>query len=239
MQVRLKLAWPLVCGYALLAGCSRQPPPPPAVASTTAPVADAQTARELELYRKLQQDMSWELAAPIGNEIVTRFAGSAAAREVQETLLDTTTKATAIAARRRLERLWTYQSGKESGGEQNTASIYSNDTAIGKRVRLILRRHSSWGQSVYLFGAGKGFECRGACRLNMHFDDRIEHVKAYLPPTGEPALFISDDAAFIGKLGSTQKISIEIDEKGTGARTLVFDAGGFDPRRFPPLARKK
>ena len=193
----------------------------------------------LELYRKLQQEKSWELAAPIGQEIVAKYPGSGAAKEVAETLTDTSAKAKAITTRRRLERLWIYQSGTESGGAQSTASIYSSDPARDDRVRLILRRHSQWGHSAYLFGSGKGFECRGTCSLAMHFDDQpVLRMKAYLPPTGEPAIFISDDKAFIAKLGGAQKLGIEITEKGKRPRTVVFEVGGFDPARFAQITKK-
>ncbi|MEO5623217.1 MAG: hypothetical protein ABIQ78_07365 [Dokdonella sp.] len=237
MRIGMRLV-ALFFACAWMGGCSPQSPAPLA-ATTAAPSVEPQANKELALYRTLRQQQSWELAAPIGAEIVARFSGSAAATEVHETLADTTAKATAVATRRRLERLWSYQTGDESGGQQSTASIYSNDIAAGDRVRLILRRHSDWGQSVYLFGAGKGFVCRGTCKIAVRFDDKSpEQIKAYLPPTGEPALFISDDAGFIRKLGSVQKISIDVAEKGKSARTLVFDVGGFDSTRFAPVARK-
>lgn len=232
--------WPLLLFAAatvLIVACSKSEAPPPAAA--VAPVVDAQGKKELDLYRQLQQEKSYELAAPIGREIVAKYPQSLAAKEVQETLADATAKAAAITTRRRLERLWSYQSGKESGGVQNTASVYSKDVASEDRVRLVLRRHSTWGQSAYLFGSGKGFECGGTCSLNVHFDEQPpKRLKAYLPETGEPALFISDDKAFIERLGAAQTVSFDVVEKGKGQRTLVFEVGGFDPTRFPPVAKK-
>jgi hypothetical protein len=226
----------LIAAAASLAACSPSTPPAPAPAAGE--VANPQASKELALYRSLQQEKSWELAAPIGQEIVARYPGSAAATEVQSTLADTVAKAAAATTRRRLERLWIYQSGKESGGDQSTASLYSSDQAPADRVRLILRRHSQWGQSAYLFGGGKGFECRGTCTLAMRFDDQPQRMKAYLPPTGEPAIFISDDKAFITRLVHAGKIAIDVSEKGRKARTLVFETGGFDAARFAPVARK-
>lgn len=225
----------LVLAAALTAACSRSTPPAPAAPAQ--PAAEAQGRKELELYRQLQQEKSYELAAPIGAEIVAKYPRSPAAREVQETLADTTAKATALSTRRRLERLWSYQSGKESGGTQNTASIYSGDPTE-TRVRLVLRRHSAWGQSVYLFGSGKGFECGKSCTVGVHFDEQpSRRMKAYLPETGEPALFVSDDKAFLQRIGGAQKIAIEVVEKERGPRTLVFEVGGFDPEKFPPLKK--
>lgn len=224
----------LILAAVLPAACS-QPAPPPTAPSV--PAAETQGRKELELYRQLQQEKSYELAAPIGAEIVAKYPQSQAAKEVQETLADTTAKATALTTRRRLERLWSYQSGKESGGTQNTASIYSGDPT-DTRVRLVLRRHSAWGQSVYLFGNGKGFECGASCSVGVRFDEQpVQRMKAYLPETGEPALFISDDKIFLKRIGGAQKISIDVVEKGKGPRTLVFEVGGFDAAKFPPLKK--
>ncbi|MEO5626632.1 MAG: hypothetical protein ABIQ70_11550 [Dokdonella sp.] len=230
-----------LCTAGVLAACSKVPEPvsAPRPAATAAPVANAQASKALDLYRQLREQKNWEMAAPVGQEVVMKYPGSPAASEVQQTLADTSAQATAQTTHRRLERLWSYQSGKESGGEQNTASIYSSDATTGDRVRLILRRHSAWGQSAYLFGSGKGFECHGTCSLAAHFDDQPQKIKAYLPPTGEPALFINDDKAVIAKLHGTQKLSIEVVEKGKARRTLVFEVGGFDADKFPPLAKKK
>ena len=230
--------WIVVAAAVVAGACSQAPPPaaPPPPAASAA--ADAEAARALQLYRTLREQQSWRLAAPIGQEIVERHPGTAAAREVGDTLADTRAQAEAEVTRQRLERLWTYQSGKESGGVQNTASIYSKDAETGRRVRLVLRRHSAWGQSAYLFGSGRGFECRGTCTLVAHFDGRAQRIKAYRPPTGEPALFLSDDKAFIARLADTRLLSIEVTEKDGGPHTLQFEVGGFDPAKFPPLAKR-
>jgi len=238
---RRHLALTLAAG--VLAACSpSQPPAPPTTTTTTtaaAPVADAQQAKALEAWRQMLQQQQWEFAAPVGKEIVEKYPGTAAAQEVQKDLADVGAKAAAVVTRRRLVALWSYQAGKESGGDQVTASIYSSDVSADKRVRLILRRHSAWGQSVYLFGGGKGFECRGVCNLTAKFDDKPQKIAAYLPDTGEPALFIKDDKGFIAKLAGTQKFSVEVTEKGKASRTLVFEVGGYDAAKFPPLAKKK
>jgi hypothetical protein len=219
----------------LLAACSAPAPPP--AETVAAQASEAQANKELAIYRQLQQEKSWELAAPIGEGIVSRFPGSLAAREVGETLADTTAKASAIASRRRLERLWSYQSGKESGGNQSTASIYSDDAVESRRVRLVLRRHSDWGESVYLYDGGKGFTCRGTCRVTAHFDDQVRQLKAYLPPTGEPALFIEGEKDFVDRLQRAQELRLEVTGKDGQRRTLHFEVGGFAPARWKPPAR--
>ena len=240
MRIRYPLLFALGAVGAL-AACSKEPQPAPVStpAAAPAPVVNAQASKALDLYRQLREQKNWEPAVAVGQEVVGKYPNTPAANEVQQTLADTSAQATAQATHRRLERLWSYQSGKESGGEQSTASIYSSDTSTDDRVRLILRRHSAWGQSAYLFGSGKGFECRGTCSLAARFDDQAQKIKAYLPPTGEPALFISDDKALIAKLHGTHKLSIDVIEKGKAPRTLVFEVGGYDADRFLPLAKKK
>jgi hypothetical protein len=88
-----------------------------------------------------------------------------------------------------------------AGGTQSTATIENSQPASGDRVRLVLRRHTSWGQSVFLYGSKPGFVCRGNCSIATHVDGRTVSVKAFAPSTGEPALMIRDDKAFIAMLG--------------------------------------
>jgi hypothetical protein len=228
----------LVLSAALVAACSDKSASPPAPAAKAEPARNAEAAKGLDMYRQLLQSGSYELAAPIGQEIVAKHRGSPEAKEVQETLTDTLAKAEAITTRRRLERLWIYQSGKESGGDQATASIY-NSQPVADRVRLILRRHSQWGQSVYLFGSGKGFECGKGCSIATRFDDAPpQKLKAYAPETGEPAIFISDDKGFIAKMDKAEKVSFDVTPKGKSPETLVYEVGGYDGGKFGTPSKK-
>jgi hypothetical protein len=235
MLARKLSTFVFVLAVALVAGCSNKNPPPPTPppASSAQVAASAQAAKSIEMYRQLLQGKSYELAAPIGQEIVAKYPGSPEAKEAQQTLADTVAKANAITVRRRLERLWIYQSGKESGGEQTTASIYDSQPTTSDRIRLVLRRHSAWGQSVYLFAGGKGFDCGKACTVSVRFDDGApQRMKAHLPETGEPAIFISDDRGFIAKMHKSQKISMDVVLKNKGPQTLVFEVGGYDAEKF-------
>ncbi|MCC6595257.1 MAG: hypothetical protein IT477_01970 [Rhodanobacteraceae bacterium] len=229
-----------VAALLLLAACSPSPQtgaPAGAQAPAGGAGADsAQQAKALGMYRDMLAAQQWELAAPIGKEIVDKYPGSAAAAEVQKTLADASAKADAEATRRRLAALWIYQSGKESGADQVTASIYSRDLAAANRVRLILRRHAKWGQSVYLFGSGKGFACKGVCKLEASFDGQPAKLAAFLPDSGEPAIFIKDDKGFIARLAGTRLLTIKVTEKGKDARELGFEVGGYDAAKFPQLA---
>jgi hypothetical protein len=231
---------PVVVAALLIAACSDKSSAPPAPAGPTPAQqqANAQAAKAIAMYRDLLQSKSYELAGPIGQEIVDKYPGTAEAKEVQVTLADTVAKATAMATRRRLERLWIYQTGKESGGDQTTASIYDSGPSINDRVRLVLRRHSAWGQSVYLFADGsKGFECAKPCTITAHFDGAPPvKLKAHLPATGEPAIFVSDDRDFIARMDKAEKIVLDVTIKARGGQSLTYEVGGYQPDKFgtPP-----
>jgi hypothetical protein len=226
-------------GMLALAACSSQD------GASTAPAASAPTvnprdAADLELYRKLLAKGSYELAAPIGAGVVARSPGGVAAQEIKKTLADAQAKAEAINEKRRLEALWLYQSGEQSGGTQNTASIYPDKPALAHdRIRLILRRHSDWGQSAYLYDTGNaGFVCKGRCKLPLKIDGKdAKPLVSYRPDTGEPAIFIDHDVAFVAMLEKAHTLDIDVEMKDHGAQTLHFEVGGFDPAQWPEPAK--
>lgn len=227
----------LVVALALALGACQQQSAAPAAAPAA---GDAKLANDLAAYRALRDKQSYELAASIGQDIVSRAPGSAAAAEVQQTLAEVSGKAQAAHATKRLAALWIYQTGVESGGAQSTASIYSSTPGSeAERVDLILRRHADWGNSAYLFGHPPGFECGESCEVQATFDDAEPiKLKAYSPETGEPALMIKDEAAFIDALAKAQKLQLEIVAKGKGPQTLVYEVGGYDASKFAPLPAK-
>lgn len=244
----MKLACAMIRYTALLAGAllvlplvacdqggGNTPAPAPAAG---APVANPdQTAQKLNLYRQMLAAHRDDLAAPIGAEIVSDHPDTAAAAEVQKTLPGIQAKAKANAERERLTSLWVYQTGTQSGGKQVSASINSSKPAGDAAVRLILRRHSKWGQSVYLFGGGHGFVCKGQCGVAMRLDGKHETWKAYLPKTSEPALFIKDDVRFIKAMAAAKVIEMDVVSKDHGSETLTFEVGGYDPAKFPELKK--
>jgi hypothetical protein len=141
--------------------------------------------------------------------------------------------------------LWGYTETPEAGGKQHTAAIVSLAplTTAAKKggsplyVRLVLRQHPKWGQSVYLtlMLNGAVFDCSKGCKtLAVSFDGApAEHMKATIPPTGEPSLFIDDDKGFIAKLEKAQKVAITINVKDLGEKTAEFEVGGYDPAKMP------
>jgi hypothetical protein len=228
---RLGAALAAVIAAVSLAACNTEPPPPPAKNAS----AEDEAAKNLKVYQDLRDKQSWQLALSIGQDLVKRFPNSPQAAAVKTTLADTEEKAGAMSEQHRVAQLWDYQSGTESGGSQVTASTYSTDPASEtEHIRLVLRRHSSWGQSAYLVSPGTGFECAKECFLEVSFDDgKPERFKATLPDTSDPAITIDDNAGFIAKLQQAKKISIELTQKGNEKQTVVFEVAGYDPGKFP------
>ncbi len=225
----------------LVAACSQQGPAPPAAptASALAAANEAAADKELKLYQQMLAEHSEALAAPVGEEIVQKYPGTAAAAEGQKTLPQIQADAKAKAEHERLANLWYYQTANVDG-MQNTASIYSAP-ASANSVRLVLRRHVKWGQSVYLFApdGSKGFVCKDECNVSMRFDGKRETWKAYLPKTGEPAMFIKDDRRFIAAMQKAKTIEMDVTSRDHGKQTLKFEVGGYDPARFLPLPKKR
>ena len=146
-------------------------------------------------------------------------------------------KATTEGESRRLGRMWSYQTSPMAGGTQSTATIYNNDGS--DQVRLVFRRHTEWGQSVFLYGVEPGFTCSKNCRVTLTFDGgSATSMEGSIPPTGEPAIFIEEDKAFMAKVGKSKTVDIEVNEKDKPPRTLRYEVGGFDPEKFLPLGKK-
>ncbi|KGI76942.1 hypothetical protein [Oleiagrimonas soli] len=228
----------LVVMLAALGACSRGPTPEQQAAARKAAMeASAQDA--LTTYRKMVDMKSYSLAVPLGEEIVSKYPGTKAAAEVKPQLDDLRAKAKAKATKERLQRLWVYQVAPMAGGTQSTAAIsVSRPAALD--LRLILRRHSDWGLSVFLYADGsQGFVCKGDCTVPVTFDDTTVKLKAYVPQGGRPALMFRDEKAFIAKMEKASIVHIKVDMKGTGERDLEFEVGGFDPSSWKPLPKKK
>ena len=126
------------------------------------------------------------------------------------------------------------------GGTQSTATIQTTRPSGEESVRLILRRHTAWGQSVFLYAtAGKGFVCQGDCTLKATFDGKAKTIKAFRPPTGEPALLFRNDAGFLKDLAKTKRLTIDVVTVTRGETTLTFETGGFEADKWTALPKKK
>ncbi len=226
----------------MLAACSGNDAPPidPAVAAKAA--AEARAVKEGALYDQMRQSGSWDIATSLGNEILVMYPGTQTAARVQQTIAETREKSAAIADSHRLARLWTYTATAEDGGTQYAAAIATKEPLkiANARLRLVLRQHPKWGQSVYLLLDNATFDCKGGCAtLPVSFDGaKLQLMKATIPPTGEPALFIDDDKGFIVKMEKSKIVAIGANVKGLGETTFEFEVGGFDASKLPAKPRK-
>ena len=239
---RLRRAGVLCMAAFGIAACS-QGNPPVASSSDAVPAPAASVSRvagDLDTYRKLVGANNDEMVVTMGHDILDRYPGSDAAKEVQQSLPAIEQRYKDSKEKTRLAALWYYQTAPMAGGIQSTATLYSSQPSGNDRVRLVLRRHTSWGQSVFLFGNGKGFVCKGECTLAASLDGKPHSLKAYLPPTGEPAIFIKDDPGFIAALKKTKKIALPVTLKdGNKKQDLVYEVGGFDASKWVTVSLGK
>ena len=233
-----RVALAVLGGALLLGGCSQQGAPAPSAAQQQAQAQAADAARNLDTYRQLLRIGNDAMAVELGHDILKRYPGSPAATEVQQTLPPIEKRWQEVSEKNRLAALWLYQVAPMAGGTQSTASIESSGELGSTPVRLVLRRHAAWGQNVFLYGSGHGFVCRGNCTLPATVDGRPMGIKAYAPSTGEPALMIRDDRAFIALLRKARKITLTVTPvDGEKPLQLVYEVGGFDPAKWAPLPR--
>jgi hypothetical protein len=221
---------------AVLGACSRGPTPEQKAAARKAAM-EKQAQQALVTYHRMLARKNYQMAAPLGEEIVTKYPGTRAAAEVKPKLKGLLQKADAQEKKQRLERLWVYQVAPMDGGTQSTASIdASRPPGVG--VRMVLRRHTAWGLSVFLYADGTpGFMCHRICTVPATFDDRKVDLKAYVPKGGRPALMIRGEKAFIADLEKASIVHLKVRMKATGLRDLKFEVGGFDASKWKPLKK--
>jgi hypothetical protein len=235
-----------IAGLAVvIVACNRQEAPsaPSAEAIAAAKAQqDAKAEQHYAMYEQMLQADNAELALPLGDELLKLYPDSAAAARIRPDIEALREKATTEGESRRMSRLWTYQTSPMAGGTQSTATIYSQNEggSSGEPVRLVFRRHTEWGQSVFLYGSEPGYTCAKRCRVGMTFDDDPPMtMEGSIPPTGEPAIFIEEDKAFIAKVAKAKRVKIEVNEKDKPPRFLMFEVGGYDAEKFLPLEAKK
>ncbi|AIF46738.1 hypothetical protein [Dyella japonica] len=235
MTQRLRLAATTLGTLLALVGCSQSGDQ--AQAPQQAPADDS--AGKLDTYRQLLRIGNDEMAVTMGKDILNRYPNSAAAKEVQETLPAIEKRYTENSEKNRLAGLWLYQVSPMEGGTQSTATIYTSQPAGEDRVRLVLRRHTEWGQNAFLFNGGPhGFVCKGVCSIKATFDGKPGTISAFAPTTGEPALLFKDDKGFIAQLEKAKKITMDVTlQDGEKKVTLVFETGGFDPAKWQAVSK--
>jgi hypothetical protein len=237
MNPRFRFAATALSTALALAGCSQSGDQAQAPQQVAAPADES--AQKLDTYRQLLRINNDEMAVAMGKEIVSRYPNSDAAKEVQQSLPAIEKRYTENSEKNRLAGLWLYQVSPMEGGTQSTATIYSSQPSGDDRVRLVLRRHTAWGQNAFLFSGGHGFVCKATCTIKATFDGKPGSIKAFAPSTGEPALLFSDDKAFIAQLEKAKKITMDVTlQDGEKKETLTYEVGGFDPAKWQPVAKQ-
>ena len=242
MNVARRPLYALLVAAALLTGCSQQSDQPSAAeqAQTAAAQTQADAAKKLDTYRQLVQQNNDEMTVLMGKDILERFPNTDAAKEVQQSLPGIEQRFKDNREKARVQALWIYQVSPMQGGTQSTATIYTSQPSGNDRVRLVLRRHTEWGQNAFLYGNGHGFICKGNCTINATVDGKPTGIKGFAPTTGEPAIMIRDDKAFIAMLEKAKKITMDVTTKDDDKKqTLVYEVGGFDASKWQPVGKGK
>jgi hypothetical protein len=232
----------LLVAAASMAGCSQQSDQPSAAeqAQATAAQTQADATKKLDTYRQLMRQNNDEMTVLMGKDILERFPNTDAAKEVQQSLPGIEQRFKDNREKARVQALWIYQVSPMQGGTQSTATIYTSQPSGNDRVRLVLRRHTEWGQNVFLYGSGHGFICKGNCTIKATVDGKPTGIQGFAPTTGEPAIMIRDDKAFIAMLEKAKKITMDVTTKDDDKKqTLVYEVGGFDASKWQPAGKGK
>ena len=219
---------------ATLTACDTGPTPEQKQAALAAR-AEAEAQVQLGNFNNAIAGRRPDMALNFAEYILRTYPQTQVAAQIKPQAEALRTQVQAERESKRLADLWVYHSvdDKEAKGIVRTAYIYSKD-AIGaeldgseKRARLVLRRHPQWGDDVYLLADG-GFVCAGKCTVKVQFDEgAARDVPAYLPETGEPAIFVEDFRKFVPSLPDAGRVRIDVVLKNGGAKTLEFEVGEY------------
>jgi len=199
--------------------------------------AEAQAAEQYALYEQARTDGNWEIALSYAEFIRQTYPDSSVARQVEATYEEVHEQATAIRETRRLEALWVYHLVEEDGAMSRTAYIYSEAPGRGMApVRLVLRAHPEWGDSVYLLPEGETprFSCDNPCEVQVRFDDADarDFEAVVSEPTENHAMFIDDFDAFVSGLEDASRVVVTTDTEDGEGVDLAYEVGGFSMARF-------
>ena len=185
-----------------------------------------------------------ERAYALAKQVAEQFPDTAAGKQLATTLPALAKEAERVAEKRRLDSLWTYHAidDDEAGGTVYTAYISGEqmDDSAPAAVRLVLRRHPSWGQSVYLLmDSGGDFACAEECRMPEKIDGGearsivVSRAKDNVPP----ALFIENDVEAAGTLLSAREIVLTIAHADGRNIDYRFEVSALDGGRIGPAPK--
>lgn len=230
---RTGLAMTTICAL-LLAGCGNSSRDAAAARAAAAKLESEANANALARnYDQAREAGQYELAQAYANQLLHDAPGTVAAREVQATAADTNVRVDEARDKRRLEKLWSYNTELMEGGGDgvvHTAAIYATHDGNSDNVpvRLVLRTHPKWGRSTYLVLDKGEFDCAPGCKIAIKFDDTAPQMFSASKSTeNKQAMFIDDEQAIRQKLDTIRVITMDVNVGGK-PRTLGFEVGGFD-----------
>jgi hypothetical protein len=205
--------------------------------------AEAAAAEGAAQVDAVLRDGKLEIAHAYAVDVVSRYAATQAGRALAARLPELERQARAIAEARRLENLWTYHQvdDAEAGGTVHTAYIQAATQGGGApQVRLVLRRHPAWGQSIYLLmDSGGDFACQDQCRVALKVDSDepqpllISRAKDNVPP----AVFIEEDRKLLPIIEKARSLRISLPLAGGGEREFLFEVAALKPEQLGPAVR--
>lgn len=221
----------LLLAVSALVGCKDRAAEEQAARAAAAQRAETAAAEQARQYEAARGAGQWELAKAYADVLQADYAGTQAAQRVAATAADTAARAKAAYETRRLVALWTYHAQPLAKGEQRSGFIYAKAPA-SPRVRLVLRKHPEWGQSVYLLIDAGEFDCPKGCSVGIAFDDgAVKKFAATKPKENLQALFVEDDKAFLKAMRQAKTVTIEAVSAGKPLQP-TFEVAGYDPARL-------
>lgn len=229
-RIRIAIA---AIGLLALAACDREAERE-AARQAAAQRTEAAAAQQAQQYQAARDEGNWRLAKAYSDVLLADYPATDAAAAIADTVEDTRRRAEAERETQRLALLWSYHDEAVDGGRQRSAYVYASDPAR-PRVRVVLRRHPEWGQSVYLLIEEGEFDCAPAgCSVRIAFDDAAPRAfDASKPEENLQALFVEDDARFIAALEPASTVTLEARHAGEPL-VLRFEVGGYEPERLGP-----
>ena len=188
--------------------------------------------RQLEAVRNTDKP---ELALAYAEDIISRYPNTEVAKTLNGELAQMRKTAKAAAEKRRLESLWTYHAvdDKEAGGRVYTAYIYASNNPS---LRLVLRRHPAWGQSVYLLSDNDDFSCKEECRVAAKADG--EDLPAVLISLAKgnkpPAVFLEEDEKMLAVIDQASHFEINPGLIKQAEKLFLFEVSALDIEQLGP-----
>ena len=231
----------LLCAALLVVGCVDREAQQRERAAQMQARAEAAAAEGAAQVDAVLRDGKLEIAHAYAVDVVSRYGNTEAGRALAARLPALEKQAQEIAEARRLQNLWTYHQvdDAEAGGTVYTAYIHGVAQGAGSapQVRLVLRRHPSWGQSIYLLmDSGGDFACQGECRVSWTLDDSdpqplpISRAEGNVPP----AVFIEQDRRVLPLIEKARALRIRLPLAGGGEREFLFEVSALDSDRLGP-----